>query len=137
MASIRVSLRRVAERTGGALTSLGSWLVARRPIEGGDSLAIECRRQRNRADELIAEYGRSGTTEERRQDIISELREIGRNWRTLGCQDEFGPIVLELGRLDIRQDAVGVPQEVQTVLTTPDQGGSPPAVTPRDPPDAT
>jgi hypothetical protein len=71
---------------------------ARQKIEGGDSLAIACRGLRNDADALIDEYGRPGTTGARREEIISELQNIGRDWRTVGCQEAYGDIARITGK---------------------------------------
>jgi hypothetical protein len=68
-----------------------------KPIQGNDSLAIECRKLRSDAEALLEEYRRHGTTDERLAEIREELRDKKRSWDAVGCQ-EFGDIVRHTGK---------------------------------------
>jgi hypothetical protein len=120
-----VQVRRLVRQTASqardwVVTRAASLALARRPIEGHDSLAIACRSLRDRADGLIAEYGREGTSAARRQEIISELRNIGSDWNTIGCRDSFGDIALELPRPKLGNRAV--PTDLQQALRQRSEG---------------
>jgi len=93
-------------RAGEWTTSAGTWLTARRKIEGRDSLAIQCRGLRSDADALIKEYGRAETTDQRRTEILGELQNLSGDWQAIGCQAAFGDIFRELVRARPRRDAV-------------------------------
>ena len=63
------------------------WVV----IDGGDSVSVGCRSLVNKAKALVDEYGRPGTTNARRKEIISELQDIGQTYGAI-CEKFFGPI---------------------------------------------
>lgn len=44
---------------------------------GGDSHQIGCKSLQDQAQDLVDEYGDEGTTDARREQILSELRNIG------------------------------------------------------------
>jgi hypothetical protein len=67
-----------------------------RPIEGGDGLAVGCRYLRDQVAGLLAEYKADATTEARRQEIIGQLRNIGSDWVSVGCQAAFGDLTFTL-----------------------------------------
>ena len=79
--------------TGVMFGTLASGQAAAAPVQGGDSLAIACRGLQNDAKALIAEYGRDSTTTQRRNEILAELRSIGRKWDDV-CRSTFGDIAI-------------------------------------------
>ena len=64
--------------------------LARIKKPGLDSLSQECFRVQTAADALRAEYKNEGTTNARREDILTELRKLGSYWIAAGCRDLFG-----------------------------------------------
>ena len=81
---------------GGLLASgivAGPALAAPIP-PGGDSHQRGCRALQTDAERLVEEYGRPGTTNQRRAEILEDLRNIGRDWRDTGCRARFGDIAL-------------------------------------------
>ncbi len=63
---------------------------AREKIVGLDSFSIQCRALQDESDDLIAEYGRPGTTLDRKEEILTELRNLGMTWNQIGCRKVFG-----------------------------------------------
>ncbi len=56
-----------------------------------DSRSIQCGAAQDRADKLVAEYGKPGTTNARKQEILAELQRIADFWDTF-CRTRFGSI---------------------------------------------
>jgi hypothetical protein len=73
---------------------LSSTPVHAEPI-GPDSLSIFCGGLRVRAQQLINEYGQTPADSPRRGAILTELRQIGSDWKDI-CQGTFGTIFLQL-----------------------------------------
>ena len=55
-----------------------------------DSFSAGCLMLQNKSDALIAEY--KNATNARREEILQELRNNGRDWINLGCRAVFGDI---------------------------------------------
>jgi hypothetical protein len=83
------------------------------PVDpGGDSFQRGCRALQSRAEELIAEYQRNGGSDpDRLKEIQSELRALGLDWRSIGCQEVFGDIVRALPKppVSVRPGAPKLP----------------------------
>jgi hypothetical protein len=63
------------------------------PVRPGlDSFTMACAALQNNANALAKEY--KDASDDRRGDIIRELRNIGLTWRQIGCQAVFGSIAL-------------------------------------------
>ncbi len=56
-----------------------------------DSRSIQCGAAQDRADKLVAEYSNPDTTNARKQEILSELRQIADFWDSF-CRGTFGSI---------------------------------------------
>jgi len=80
--------------SGVALTDVSAH--ARAKVVGLDSHAIACRTLQQHGDALIAEY--RNATPARREAIIAELRNNGRDWIAIGCKERFGSISLKIPR---------------------------------------
>lgn len=63
---------------------------------GGDSLQRGCYSLEQRAQNLVAEYGAEGTTDQRKQEIVHELKQIGSDWNAVGCRSRYGDIAYKL-----------------------------------------
>lgn len=70
--------------------------LADRVGPGLDGMSIQCRGMQGQADGLIAEYGDPSTSNDRRGEILTELREIGSDWIAIGCRAAFGNIEIVL-----------------------------------------
>ena len=57
-----------------------------------DSFSAGCLLLQNKADALRAEYADPNTTDARRDEILSELRNTGQTWIQIGCRSVFGSI---------------------------------------------
>lgn len=55
-----------------------------------DSFSAGCLMLQNKGDALIAEY--KNATNARREEILQELRNNGRDWINIGCRAVFGDI---------------------------------------------
>lgn len=90
--------------------------LARIKKPGLDSLSQECFRVQTESDKLVAEY--KDATNERREEILTELRRLGSYWRAAGCQELFGDISkLEV---DLRRDDFRAPPP--SSLSSGDEG---------------
>ncbi len=56
----------------------------------GDTFSAGCLMLQNKGDALIAEY--KNATNARREEILQELRNNGRDWINIGCRAVFGDI---------------------------------------------
>ena len=74
----------------------------------GDTFSAGCLTLQNKGDALIAEY--KNASNERREQILAELRSNGTTWRQIGCQAVFGDIsrIVLPGKRKIPMDAVHV-----------------------------
>ena len=74
----------------------------------GDTFSAGCLTLQNKGDALIAEY--KNASNERREQILAELRSNGTTWRQIGCQAVFGDIsrIVLPGKRKIPMDAVVV-----------------------------
>jgi hypothetical protein len=57
-------------------------------IEGGDTHAIGCRGIRNDVESLVGEY--KNASESRREEILTEIDRLGRQWDSAGCRARYG-----------------------------------------------
>lgn len=80
-----------------AATVLALSSIAEARINGPrlDSFSIGCGLLQDEADRLIDEY--RNASEDRRGEILTRLREIGRTWVDIGCGSVFGTIVIGVG----------------------------------------
>jgi hypothetical protein len=68
-----------------------------RPVGPGlDSMSVQCRAMQTQVGQLIGEYGDPSTSNARRGDILTQLREIGSDWIAIGCKAAFGSIAIVL-----------------------------------------
>lgn len=72
------------------LAALASPSQARMTHPEVNSLGAACWQMQQKGDRLIAEY--KNATNERREAILQELRNNGRDWRAAGCQAAYGDI---------------------------------------------
>lgn len=61
-----------------------------------DSFSAGCLLLQNKADALRAEYANPNTTDARREDILTELRNTGQTWIQIGCRAVFGSIAIRV-----------------------------------------
>jgi hypothetical protein len=85
---IAASLLLVSILSAGVVTPASAQPVG----PGIDGVSIACRSLQSQADGLIAEYGDEDTTNDRRGEILDELRSIGTSWIQIGCKAAFGNI---------------------------------------------
>jgi hypothetical protein len=76
----------------GTVTRVGAEPIA----PGGDTVSSECAVLQQQAQDLVAQYRElaiaSHGTDPRLDDILAQLREIGREWQQIGCQAAYGGI---------------------------------------------
>jgi hypothetical protein len=86
----------------GCIVILGTVFQAdAKPVPpGGDSFQIGCRSLQSRAESLLAEYKQLGNSlpshpenGARMREIVNELRNLGGDWRSIGCQSAWGDMV--------------------------------------------
>lgn len=94
--------------------------LARIKKPGLDSLSIECFRVQSEADALRAEYRNENTTNDRREDILTELRALGSYWIAAGCRKLYGDIS-KFTKVDPGDLA---PEPPRSLLDSNDSGGS-------------
>lgn len=61
-----------------------------------DSLSAGCGILQDEADRLRAEYANQNTSNARREEILTRLRQIGRDWNNIGCRAVFGDISIRV-----------------------------------------
>jgi hypothetical protein len=65
---------------------------------GGDSFQRGCKYLQDRANVLLEEYRRPGTSDQRLRQIIIELQNLNAHYKSIGCQAVFGDMVREIPR---------------------------------------
>ena len=60
------------------------------PISEGDSVGLACLSLRNEARSLVAEY--KNANQARRQQILTRLQQIGRQWNAASCGARYGDV---------------------------------------------
>lgn len=88
-----------------------------------DSFSAGCLMLQNKADALRAEYANENTTNARREEILSELRNTGQTWIQIGCRAVFGSISIRVANYVPLVDT-GTPHHDLAVASDPAPAGN-------------
>jgi hypothetical protein len=89
-----------------------------------DSFSAGCLLLQNKADALRAEYADPNTTDARRDEILTELRNTGQTWIQIGCRAVFGSISIRTVNYVPLVDT-GTPHHDLAVAAPAGTGGGP------------
>ena len=71
--------------------------IATSPVfPGTDAFQLGCELVQDQAEMLLEEYHRKGTADKRLQQIISELKQLEKQWKERSCQQVFGHMIPEI-----------------------------------------